>query len=259
MKIGIYGDSYTTPHGPFNVPTNWYNRLVWLIKHDTHSDLGYSEPILTHYGLGGSSLYYSYRKFTETAYLNDLNIFLVTSLNRFPTCLPLSIHGGRDWPFTCESQVHSFKETWKDELSENDNLRLDDLAAWFRVVDGQYNIDMAELILDKLESMNTNTIFYPCFSDSFSDNRYKKHKLDKTLNHMHSMWIRQLDLFDINPDNFNAMETDKLCGHLVPEFNLFFANMMFKRIKTGKWDNSGFFDVKIDGPRKLYYNNYNHE
>ena len=199
MKIGIYGDSYTTPNGRFDVPTNWYNQLVWLLKHDSNSDLRHIEPKITHHGLGGSSLYYSYKKFTESAHLNDLNIFLVTSLNRFPTCLSLSIHNGRDWPFTCESQVHSFKETWKDELSENDNSRLDDLAAWFRVVDGQYNIDMAELMLDKMESMNTNTIFYPCFSDSFSDTRYKKYKLDKTLNHMHTMLYiyrqSQLNLF----------------------------------------------------------------
>jgi hypothetical protein len=132
MKIGIYGDSYTIPHGDFNVPTNWYNRLLWLIK----NDMGYNEATLTHYGLGGSSLYYSYKKFIETSHLNDLNIFLTSSIDRFPTCLPLSIHGGRTWSFTCESHVHSFKDTWKTELSENDNSRLDDLAAWFRVADG---------------------------------------------------------------------------------------------------------------------------
>jgi hypothetical protein len=76
---------------------------------------------------------------------------------------------------------------------------------------------------------------------------------------MHSLWFRQCELLGIDPNTFTALEKETLCGHLTEEFNIFFANMVYKKIQTGKWDHSGFLDVTIKKPRKFYYDNFKHE
>ena len=253
MKIGIYGDSYTVSHGDFYRPTNWYNKLASLLS-EIHGT-----TTINHYGLAGSSVYYTYRKFLDTHHENDLNIVLLTGPGRFPHTVELSVPGNSQ-VFTCKEQVQGCIEHLNDMLTEDDLVNLNNVISWFDASkEGhRYFVDMSDLMTDKIEN-TPNTIIYPCFSDSFTNKRFANHKLDKDMHYMHSLWFRQLELLDIEVDNFTAQETEHLCGHLVPEFNVFFANMLYKRIKTGKWDISGFLDVKINGSRNIYYNNYNHE
>lgn len=253
MKIGIYGDSYTTSHGDFYRSSNWYNELSELIAKDQHVPVN-----INHHGRAGSSVYYTYRKLLDTYHENDLNIVLLTGPGRFPFTVELSVPGNSQ-TFTCKEQVHGCIQLLNNILTEDDIKKLNNVISWFDASDDhRYFTDVSDLMTDKIESI-PNTIVYPCFSDSFTPERFSKYGLDRDIHYMHSLWFRQLELLDIEVNDFTAQETENLCGHLVPEFNLFFANMVFKRIKTGKWDISGFLDVKINGPRKLYYSNYNHE
>jgi hypothetical protein len=218
-----------------------------------------TEVAINHHGKGASSVYYTYRKFLDTSYENDLNVVLISGPQRFPHIVELSVPGNTQ-AFTCKEQVQGSIETLDNILTDSDRVKLNNVIGWFDATkkEDQYFIDMSDLMISKIEECS-KTILYPCFSDSFTPERFKKHKLDKDIHFMHSLWVRQLEVMGIEVNNFSAQETDKLCGHLVPEFNLFFANMVFKKIKTGKWDNTGFFDVTIKEPRKIYYNNYKHE
>jgi hypothetical protein len=252
MKIGIYGDSYTTPHGKFDAPTNWYNHLASLLS-DTHNS-----TTINHYGRAGSSLYYSYRKFLDTNHENDLNIILVTGPGRYPHVVELSVPGNSR-TFTCKEDVQHYLNTQQQMLSKDDVVMLNDIIGWFNAsIDYKYFQDMSELMVSKLDSVK-NTILYPCFSDSLNKEQLKKLDLDKDIHYMHSFWFRQLEIFGIEPNTFTAIETKNLCGHLTEEFNIFFANMVYKKIQTGKWDHSGFLDVTIKKPRKFYYDNFKHE
>lgn len=253
MKIGIYGDSYTTPTGFHDQPTNWYNKLASLLS-DTHG-----VPVdINHYGLAGSSLYYSYKKFFTTHHRNDLNIILITGPNRFPFTVQFSTPG-HVRAFTNKEHVLGTIDTLSGQMTDDDLKKLNSIVGWFDACfDEQYFNDVAELMVDKLSTVS-NTIVYPCFSDSFSPAQFEKHGLDKVVHYMHSLWVRQCELLKINPNGFTAVEKETLCGHLSTEFNVFFANILFKKIKTGSWDHSGFFDVTINHPRDFYYENFNHE
>ena len=188
-----------------------------------------------------------------------MNVVLISGPQRYPHVVELSV-SGNDQTFTCKEQVHGCIENLDNILTDYDRNKLNDVIGWFNATkkEFEYFSDMSDLMTDRIEECS-KTILYPCFSDSFTPARFEKHKLDKDIHFMHSIWFRQLEVMGIEANNFTAQETEKLCGHLVPEFNLFFANMVFKKIKTGKWDNTGFFDVTIKEPRKIYYNNYNHE
>lgn len=252
MKIGIYGDSYTTCHGLYDEPTNWYNKLASLL-----SDI--NGPIqINHHGRAGSSLYYTYRKFFDTYHENDLNVVLATGPSRYPHVVELSVPGNAR-SFTCKEHVQSCFTDLAHMLTSDDIAKLNSIIGWFDAsTDERYFQDLSELMIDKLMTV-PNTIVYPCFPDSFSAEQFKKQQLDKDIHFMHSMWYRQCELLNIDPNNFIALEKEPLCGHLSIEFNVFFAHMLFKRIQTGKWDHMGFFDVTVKHPRKFYYDNFKDE
>ena len=111
----------------------------------------------------------------------------------------------------------------------------------------------AIIYLEKIEKLHSNTLYYPCFADSFSKERFKSYELDQNFNVMHTMWHRQLELLGLSSDSIGLAETNNLCGHLGPEFNEFFAEMLYKRIQTGKWDHSGLLDITLTKPLEFYY------
>jgi hypothetical protein len=183
---------------------------------------------------------------------------LVTGSGRFPYPVELSVPGNTQH-FTSKDHVTSTIESLKHVIDDNDLVNLNNVIGWFEAsTNERYFKDVAELMVDKISALS-NTVLYPCFSDSFNTQQFKEHGLDKDIHYMHSMWFRQCELLDIDPNTFTAQEKEPLCGHLSIEFNMFFANMLFKRIQTGKWDHSGFFDVTIKHPRKFYYDNFKDE
>lgn len=252
MKIGIYGDSYTTSHGFHDLPTNWYTKLANMLS-------DYNGPTtVNHHGRGGSSLYYTYRKFVDTNHENDINIVLVTEPNRYPHTVELT-KPGNSRIFTNKEHVLSTIDNLSHILTDKDIKLLNSIIGWFDAnIDDRYNKDVAELMVDKFSS-TPNTVVYPCFSDSFTIEQFKKQGLDKDMHFMHSLWFRQCELFNIDPNTFTALEKKTLCGHLSMEFNVFFAEVLFKRIQTGKWDHRGMLDVTINQPRKFYYENFKDE
>ena len=251
MKIGIYGDSYTTCHGIYEQPTNWYNKLASLLS-DIHGKV-----TINHHGVSGSSLYYTYRKFIDTHHDNDINIVLATGPNRYPYTLELD-KPGNSRQFTSKEHVQGTMQELSHILTDNDIIKFNKAINWFDSNTERYLADVAELMVDRMSTI-PNTILYPCFSDSFSSMQFEKHGLDKVVHYMHSLWFRQCELLKINPNGFTAVEKETLCGHLSIEFNLFFAQVLFKKIHTGQWDHSGFFDVTINHPRSFYYENFNYE
>lgn len=262
MKIGIYGDSYTTSNSGIHSPTAWFNILARLLEDDVAMQpskkwFAFSKKPelveINHFGIGGSSLYFSYKNFLNTCNQHDLNIFLVTGSNRYFKPVYLTPNKFQ-YMITCVGQIHHLLENTK--LLESDKKTLNDLIGWFESSDDEHNDDIADLMLARIESSHRTTIMYPCFPKTYiTEQRDKRHGLDSARHFMHGMWLRQLELLNINADNFTALETHNLSGHLGPEFNEYFAKVLFKRIETGKWDHSGFFDVEMQHPREFYYNN----
>lgn len=260
MKIGIYGDSYA--YATTTNPVKWFELLAEKLENNEPVKKSWwpffkkkeSKPITTEknqvsvYSKGGSSLFYTYQQFVKTNAEHDLNIVLVTGANRYPKTLRIN---GYDYVFTTESHIESLVKTIKT-LSVTDMKALADVKAWFRASHSEFNVEMQELMLQKMETLHDNTIFYPCFSDSFTKERCEKMGLEHGVNEMHTLWYRQLELLGLSSDA-PLDESENICGHLGPEFNEFFAEVLYKRIKTGKWDHSGLLDVTLKNPKEFYY------
>lgn len=273
MNIGIYGDSYASANSPQAV--KWYELLAkkletggpvhqkkswlsWFKKPKNETFDASTNVNVNVYSFAGSSLFYSYNKFKENCKKNDLNIVMATGPSRYTKSLYLT-STKLTHVITSEPQIDSVINMYGSKLTPADKNRLIFLRGWFKSLDYEYCSEMQELMLQKMESMHNNTIFYPCFSDSFSKERFEKYKLDSEKHQAHTMWHRQLELLNIPMDNFSTQETSNLCGHLGPEFNEYFASVLYKKIKTGEWDHSGLSDVKLQHSLPFYYQVQPHE
>lgn len=258
MNIGVYGDSYAdTPD--LKMHTAWFNILANMLSKDKVLMRNYTKDVqsvnVDNYGKGGSSLYFSYKNFLSSSHKYDLVIFLATEPHRYPIKFT-SINGGGSYYITSVPHVEQLEIFLDHVLTEEEKIFLTNLKGWFNASNHDYNKDISNIILENIEQKHPNVIIYPCFSESFTSDRYKRYKLDYIMHPLHNFWHRQLELFGIEPDTFTAMEKDTLSGHLTPEFNEYFAKVLFSKLKTGKWDHTGFFDVTIKLPKTHYYKNW---
>lgn len=244
MKIAIYGDSYADFYREWKHTWEYYLREMLGVGTDIHN-----------YAKGGSSLYFSYKTFVETRDLYDLVIFLVTEPHRYPIKFKPS-QSKQTHYITCSAHVEQIEKNSEALLTVEEKKFLSNLKGWFGASSDEYNVDMADIIVDNIERMHGNIILYPCFFNSLKKERFKKYNLDPILHPMHSFWHRQLELLGIDPNNFTALEKHTLAGHLTPEFNKYFAKVLHSKITKGVWDHSGFFDVVIEHPKTHYYKNW---
>ena len=263
MKIGIYGDSYASANSPSavkwyellakkleNVPTTTIKRKWWQLAPSVETPK--QENTLSIYSLAGSSLFYTYQQFVSTCQNQDLNIVMVTGPGRYTKKLKLpSVQ--TEMVVTGEAHLDSVLEMFATRLSPSDRNRVAYLRGWFKSVDDDFCNTAADLMIDKMKSIHSNTIFYPCFSDSFSIERFKQEGLRQQLHHAHQMWHRQLELLGKDANTFGEQESENMCGHTGPEFNEYFADVLYKKITTGNWDHSKFFDVTLTHPYNYYY------
>lgn len=229
-SIGIYGDSFTA--GRVNAAVNGlpYHWSTLLQK--------YFSCELENYGAPGSSIYYSYLKFQENYHKHDVNIFLVTEPYRYTT------------PVTIDNDLINFTSLstldWHEE-STFVNVRKKDLMGWFLASDPKFLEEMAGLMVEKINGLDTDCVMFPSFED-----------LPKKVMEFISpdapcgmkLYNQQSDLLDIDgielahkyKENF-----DIVVGHLVPEFNQIMFDYLKNKIETGVWQ------CNIMPPDKLSY------
>lgn len=267
MRIGVYGDSYASSNSDYAV--KWYEVLAeklqgvnltkkqtkrpWysLFKKNSKIESKGEKHTVHNYAFAGSSFFYTYQKFMDTCDENDLNIVLVTDPSRYTKFVTLtSIKFNH--VVTGEAHIDGIINIYSGKLTPKDRNTLVYLRGWFKSADYKYQSEAQDAMLDRMEERHSNTIIYPCFADSFRPSRLEKHGLSD-LTHMHVMWIRQIELLNHDPNTFSKSETGNLCGHLGPEFNEFFANVVYKRIITGEWNHDGLFDVKLTKPFDYYF------
>jgi hypothetical protein len=147
MKIGVYGDSFADIHSNKHASHfAWHNQLTKLIPGST----------VESFGLGSSSLYYSYCKFLETHDQFDIIIFLVTESNRY-TKRVCDI-AGSDRYFSNMLQVEHFLQS--NDTKSKDKPTLEFLKGWFMMEDAEYNAAMADLMIEKMTGLHKNIIFF---------------------------------------------------------------------------------------------------
>jgi hypothetical protein len=223
VNIGLYGDSFT---GNVNRPAHQYHWSVLLGKE--------LNVTINNYGRKGSPIYYSYKKFIETYKDNDLHIFLVTEPGRYIKEIQFNKNVSEFVPNfeSVENYLKSFKQ---DNLSHDmDERTLRDLKGWFISSCDEYNLTVAELMIEKIRNLDNNTIFVPSFTRGLSHSmRTEQKTYENSLFKIHNF---QSDCLGIPKRTWHNESQALISGHFTPEVNELFFRIILKRVQTGIWD-----------------------
>jgi hypothetical protein len=201
-------------------------------------------------------LFYSYKEFLKNYTKHDLILFAVTEPERYTKIFdwcdrPLSIRN--NGYVSNYSQTQALK---REATNEQDKKMLTHLEGWFIMNDTEYQNNMHELMLQHMESLHKNIIFYPCFEHSFSSLRYDQHNFP-VVHNMFSILSQQLKLLS-NDSQHDKIDNEKenpnvIAGHLSPEMNEHVAEAIINKITTGDWKFSDLYDIKLKNPASYYY------
>lgn len=213
-SIGIFGDSFAGADESYSgMQYHWST----LLKN-------YFNCELVNYGLGGSSVYYSYKQFLHNHKKHDCVIFLVTEPGRYIK------------PVITKTQQKIFVPNIAsiDHIDQTYSITepmVSDLQGWFLASDDTFNIDMSELMLEKILSLQPQTIVIPCFDSSVQN-------LNLDFN-LFELQEKQASLFGLTAYELlsNYVENyDIISGHFLPEINHIVYENIKNRINNKKWN-----------------------
>jgi hypothetical protein len=217
MKIAVYGDSFACSD-PRTKSFQWFMLLGEKIKADVVS-----------FGLGATSLYYSYKKFQENHKNFDLNIVCVSHYQRYPT--GIQVGASIEYPnsLVAVENILSRKNT---SLSLEQIDFLNHLKGWYLVSDDEYMIDVQESFLQSMECMNENLVLLPSFdrNGSFTEERKKKRNIGERgsmidFSHAQNKFWKDPNLDDLWQENFL-----RTACHYTPETNKLVAESVYNYI-----------------------------
>lgn len=238
MILGIFGDSFADfphEHTPKNVSHAWFNILA--------KKLGCERGL---HGETGTSPYHAYKKFLDFYKRYKVAVFVISDHARYTKSLRFEFDNQKDiHHLTSIERVQNFKDT--RTITSKDRQRCEWLEGYFKMDDIEYKLKMTELMVEHMGKLNPNTIFYPGFLTYEKTDVPEKYRL---INLVYNQW----EHFNIKPEDFlNYKETNNLIGHMVPEYNQAFADVLYSKITTGKYDFSYFDNVIIKGRKSEYY------
>jgi hypothetical protein len=104
--------------------------------------------------------------------------------------------------------------------------------------------DVCRLMIEKVSTVRPNTILVPCM-----DWELNILPTDKNLLSIYQKQMQTLGL-----DAHNVKENTKwISGHLTPEYNKLFADILSSRIDNGTWDNWVIPNVIFDSHKDEYF------
>jgi hypothetical protein len=236
ISIGLYGDSFTGVNEQSSMKYHWSTAIA--------NEL---ECTVVNYGAPGSSIYYSYKKFVDTHQNQDLNIFLITDPHRY--IKPILLNNAHTFVPNILYLDHVL-----DKLDKESHR---DLRGWFMCSDVEHNLDMIELMLEKIRLLDSNVIFLgSCFSAIDSHRIAKKFGLPKySLFDIQKYMFKLLNISEYEMHRYLMHESDDLIsGHLTPEINEIVANVVLDRMNSGVWNWDLPKIVNFKHNKKDYWN-----
>lgn len=238
LRVGLYGDSFGTGslpmiNGEYDIGINYH----WSKILEQHYGC-----TISNYAVSGASIYYCYKQFLDTHHLHDINLFLITSIGRYNHKIILN---NTEHRIVNAAHLEEYLRNPEAYYLTEDNITaLNEIGVWFKLLDMDYEYDMCTLMLEKVNNIRDNTIFVPCTG-------WIPNFLGSTNNTMYSLYKHQMN--KLNLDTHNVQENTKwISGHLTPEYNKLFADILISRIDTGNWNNWSIPNVTF-GPNKEEY------
>lgn len=236
MKIGVFGDSFAQENSAC-LDTNWHTLLAKKLNAEVNS-----------YGKNGTSIYYTYQEFKKYNQMYDLNVVLVTDPHRYIKLVPMSTGAVHIPYFNAIEKFYRGKA-----VTPRDHKTLDDLTGWYVSGDDEYNETVSDLMIDSMERMHSNTIFFPCDFDSLTPDRLNKYNMGMG-RYLRSCVEEATRKFKLDLYAAGGMENSNvISGHLTPEYNAFFADVLYNYIVDGEW-SWDIDEVVLQHPVEYYYN-----
>lgn len=240
MKIGIYGDSF----GESYIQSKhfaWYNLLTRYLPGSK----------VKSFAKGGTSVFYSYKQFLQTHHMFDVIIFLVTEPNRYTK--PVNINGEEVYPHNI---IQIDKMLSDKNISNQDKNFLVGLKNYYvDIIDEDFNAFATELMLEKIEKMHHRIIFFPCFYNSFSQERANKEGISLTSATMAHFSQRQSNALRIDNIGFYEENTGTISCHFTEEYNNVISEVFAQKIKDDTWNFNKITSLKIKHNNKLHFYN----
>jgi hypothetical protein len=203
LKLGIFGDSY----GCSGMIDNDIPEKAWP---EIIADTFIYE--MENFSLGGSDLFFSYKKFIDNHNRFDKIIFLITSPNR--------IYIPNLNTFTNASQVFA-----KENLAKNqDKPYFKAVIDYYKYIhDEEKEMVFFELLLNNIASVRPDAILYPCFDLPF----LKDFSLSKITEFEDSVMGMNADI--LQQFYFKGLRDSRKC-HMTGANNKLVAEMFMKRL-----------------------------
>ena len=229
MRIAYYGNSFAD--GGMDI--SW--TTVLAKKFNAQS---------TSFGMGGSSLLYSYQHFLKNYKDFDLNIFVVTHWENYTKEIPLMYKDGTKKLFRPNS-IHNVEEMIRlnsDILTDTAIQTLEYLRGWFIVADDEYMILTWELILKHVETLDPKVVFISSGDLKetdfiYSDEKRKQHFIKNFLSKYVHLQAKSLGLRGpwISPTGLHLRENgDTMSNHFTEETAKVVADSVYSLITTGE-------------------------
>lgn len=217
MNIGIYGDSYAACHKLGNgVP--WFTMLTKNFNIEA-----------TSYGVAGSSLYYSYKKFIETHHKYKKIVFLTTGPYRVNLPIPQE-YIQRDARLEHVNQFENFESIVKSNHNSIPYLRnlVTAVKNYFTyIIDYKKEELFHRMLIKEIKEIRPDALIIPCFYISGAEKWPWKETLGD---------VTKIDFNFYNLTTEYGENKDKRHCHLNQENNFIFSQMI------AEWANNGLFN-----------------
>lgn len=226
MKIGVYGDSFTTSHIPAR-HFAWYNLLAQKLGgrvYNAEDDFyDYS------YGLGGSSTFYSYKYFLKYHMQHDLNIFVASDVLKYTKLVDIFDSGP-----SAISGLNSLEYYINNPKTLPTSIDLcEKIKSWFLVTDEEFMWTAQELILRDIESKGNVIILAADLNTAFTKDRREKSVVKFGLWDFAHVMYDSLGIHKLKTGITLTEKEDKIAAHYTEEANHALADILYDHIKNG--------------------------
>jgi hypothetical protein len=245
-KLAIFGDSFGANSDDILFDQWWPTKLAKLLEVKEY--INYCRP--------ETSFYFSYTNFVKNYRDNDINIVLVTSPHRYTKSVSIRSSSNVRLRSTIISNIHKLEYLRKSKtLTDEGRQLLNYLEGWFMSADDNYMDAMHSLMINHIISLDPNVILIPCFSDSIQHSMLNIIGLnvEQHLYEIVRMQHKSLGSKRINIISEYLERSTIITCHFTPETSTIVTDLVFERIKTGKWNWNLPEDIKHNHTLEHYY------
>lgn len=246
-SIAVYGDSFADDIGVHCGCSKWNNFEVGPSYMELLENDGYE---VVRYGVEGSSLQYSIKKFEETHKLHDKILFVSTEPGRFE-------YEKYNANFYGESAAVLLRRSYKNTLSDQDEKFLDLLSNFYykKLWKNDQQQYVHKILLERVNIIRPDALVIYGIVPSYNENAFALNKVSNTEmeywnTHQRFGFSNFLDLFN------NVVYSDMRKCHLTaPNHKLLYLELK-------KWIDSGVINLEsvkweipdkdVDSYRKKY-------